>query len=140
MKSKTWSLGWNSEADDIQYEDSDGNVVTQDLGYGFIGTEKHFTTSVSNEIDNILIDVESDIYNNQEVINNYTISTNEKNYEAGEAIPLEVGVNKLTVTCTAAVGKPVPTPSTSPVVPQQNRPPSRSRTAHPYWLCRDAKS
>lgn len=93
------------KADDIQYEDSDGNVVTQDLGYGFIGTEKHFTTSVSNEIDNILIDVESDIYNNQEVINNYTISTNEKNYEAGEAIPLEVGVNKLTVTCTAAVGK-----------------------------------
>ena len=41
------------EADDIEYKDSDSNIITQDLGYGFIGTEEHFTTSVPNGTDKI---------------------------------------------------------------------------------------
>ena len=92
------------EADDIIYEDAEGNKITQDLGYGFIGTEENFSTSVPNETDKILINVEGDIYNKQEVIERYTISVDGKTYEAGEEIPLEVGVNKLTVNCIAAIG------------------------------------
>lgn len=34
------------EANDITYTDEAGNVVIQDLGYGFIGTESNFETSV----------------------------------------------------------------------------------------------
>lgn len=93
------------EADDITYEDSKGNSVTQDLGYGFIGTEEHFSTSVPNGTDKILVNVKSDVYVKQEVIENYTISLNGTEYQSDEAIPLEVGVNKLTVNCKAAVGK-----------------------------------
>ena len=93
------------EADDITYEDSKGNSVTQDLGYGFIGTEEHFSTSVPNGTDKILVNVKSDVYVKQEVIENYTISLNGTEYQSDEAIPLEVGVNKLTVNCKAAIGK-----------------------------------
>ena len=93
------------EADDITYEDSEGNSITQDLGYGFIGTEEHFSTSVPNGTDRILVNVEGDIYNKQEVIESYTISLNGTEYQSDEAIPLEVGVNKLTINCKAAIGK-----------------------------------
>ena len=93
------------EADDITYEDSEGNSITQDLGYGFIGTEEHFSTSVPNGTDKILVNVKSDVYIKQEVIESYTISLNGTEYQSNEAIPLEVGVNKLTVNCKAAVGK-----------------------------------
>lgn len=92
------------EADDIEYKDSKGNTVTQDLGYGFIGTEEHFTTSVPNETDKILLDVESAVLNRKNVLKSYTISLNGTEYQSNEAIPLEVGVNKLTVTCKAAKG------------------------------------
>lgn len=92
------------EADDIEYKDSKGNTVTQDLGYGFIGTEEHFTTSVPNETDKILLDVESAVLNRKNVLKSYTISLNGTEYQSDEAIPLEVGVNKLTVTCKAAKG------------------------------------
>lgn len=95
------------EADDIKYKDSEGNIVTQDLGYGFIGSEYHFSSSVPNETDKILIDITGEIFNRKEVISGYTVSIDgrEKIYESGETIPLEVGVNKLTVNCKAAVGK-----------------------------------
>lgn len=92
------------EADDIEYKDSKGNTVTQDLGYGFIGTEEHFTTSVPNETDKILLDVESAVLNRKNVLKSYTISLNGTEYQSDKAIPLEVGVNKLTVTCKAAKG------------------------------------
>lgn len=93
------------EADDITYKDSEGNRITQDLGYGFIGTEEHFSTSVPNETDKILVNVKGDVWNKEEVIKSYTISLNGTEYQSDEAIPLEVGVNKLTVNCKAAVGK-----------------------------------
>ena len=93
------------EADDITYKDSEGNRITQDLGYGFIGTEEHFSTSVPNETDKILVSVKGDVWNKEEVIKSYTISLNGTEYQSDEAIPLEVGVNKLTVNCKAAVGK-----------------------------------
>lgn len=92
------------EADDITYKDSEGNRITQDLGYGFIGTEEHFSTSVPNETDKILVNVKGDVWNKEEVIKSYTISLNGTEYQSDEAIPLEVGVNKLTVTCKAAKG------------------------------------
>lgn len=93
------------EADDIEYRDSKGNTVTQDLGYGFIGTEEYFTTSVPNETDKILLDVESAVLNRKNVLKSYTISLNGTEYQSDEAIPLEVGSNKLTVNCKAAIGK-----------------------------------
>ena len=93
------------EADDITYKDSEGNEVTQDLGYGFIGTEEHFGTSVPNETDKILVNVESDIVSNNALLESYSVSFDGKTYENGEAIPLEVGVNKLTVTCNGTYGK-----------------------------------
>ena len=93
------------EADDITYKDSEGNRITQDLGYGFIGTEEHFSTSVPNETDKILVNVKGDVWNKEEVIKSYTISLNGTEYQSDEAIPLEVGVNKLTVNCKAAIGK-----------------------------------
>lgn len=92
------------EADDIQYEDAEGNIITQDLGYGFIGTEEHFTTSVSNETDKIWVNVETDTAYHANIMDSYTVSVGEKVYEAGDAIPLEVGVNKLTVKCKAVTG------------------------------------
>lgn len=95
------------EADDITYKDSEGNLVTQDLGYGFIGTEDHFTTSVPNETDKILVDVEGSIWNRKNTLKSFTVSVDgtDEVYASGDAIPLKVGVNKLTVTCVAAVGK-----------------------------------
>lgn len=95
------------EADDITYKDSEGNLVTQDLGYGFIGTEDHFTTSVPNETDKILVDVEGSIWNRKNTLKSFTVSVDgtDEVYASGNAIPLKVGVNKLTVTCVAAVGK-----------------------------------
>ena len=93
------------EADDITYNDSEGNEVTQDLGYGFIGTEEHFTTSVPNGTDKILVDVEGEVTVNAKYLESYSVSFDGKTYENGEAIPLEVGVNKLTVTCNGTYGK-----------------------------------
>ena len=93
------------EADDITYEDSEGNSITQDLGYGFIGTEEHFSTSVPNGTDKILVNVEDEIWNGKNTLESYTISLNGTEYQSDEAIPLEVGVNKLTVNCKAAIGK-----------------------------------
>ena len=49
------------EADDIEYKTSDGNTITQDLGYGFIGTEEHFNASVPNGTDKILVNVEGEV-------------------------------------------------------------------------------
>ena len=94
------------EADDVTYEDSEKNTITQDLGYGFIGTEEHFSTSVPNGTDKILVNVKGDTWNRKDTMKSYTVSIDgtEETYEAGEAIPLEVGVNKLTVTCKAAKG------------------------------------
>lgn len=96
------------EADDITYSDSEGNTITQDLGYGFIGTEEHFSTSVPNGTEKIMVSVNGDeLSGNEEVLKEYTVSVEgtDKVYKADEAIPLEVGVNKLTVNCKAAVGK-----------------------------------
>jgi hypothetical protein len=119
------------EADDIKYKDSEGNIVTQDLGYGFIGSEYHFSSSVPNETDKILIDITGEIFNRKEVISGYTVSIDgrEKIYESGEAIPLEVGVNKLTVNCKAAVGK-----DSTYTIDVTRRSPSKQKfqKVHPY--------
>ena len=82
-------------------------ILLQDLGYGFIGTEDHFTTSVPNETDKILVDVEGSIWNRKNTLKSFTVSVDgtDEVYASGDAIPLKVGVNKLTVTCVAAVGK-----------------------------------
>lgn len=93
------------EADDITYKDSEGNEVTQDLGYGFIGTEEHFSTSVPNSTDKILVNVDGGTFSNNAILKGHTVTVDGTTYEAGDVIPLKVGVNKLTVTCTAAVGK-----------------------------------
>ena len=96
------------EADDITYNDSDGNTITQDLGYGFVGTEEQFSTFVPNETEKIIVSVNGDsLANGNELLKEYTVSVEgtDKVYKADEAIPLEVGVNKLTVNCKAAVGK-----------------------------------
>lgn len=108
----------------------------------FIGTEDHFTTSVPNETDKILVDVEGSIWNRKNTLKSFTVSVDgtDEVYASGDAIPLKVGVNKLTVTCVAAVGKDSTYTLMLLVVPKPNRPPSRSRTAHPYWLYREAKS
>lgn len=95
------------EADDITYKDSEGNLVTQDLGYGFIGTEEHFSTSVPNETDKILVNVDGTVFWGDNTLDSVTVSVDgmDNTYEEGDAIPLAVGVNKLTVTCHAALGK-----------------------------------
>lgn len=93
------------EADDIEYEDSAGNIITQDLGYGFIGTEEHFTTSVPNGTDKILVNVEGAVLSNKSVLESYTVSVGDTTYGEEDEIPLEVGVNKLTVTCNGTYGK-----------------------------------
>lgn len=93
------------EADDIEYEGSDGNTISQDLGYGFIGTEDHFTTSVPNGTDKILVNVDGDVDHSTKYLESYSVSVDGKTYEAGDSIPLEVGVNKLTVTCNGTYGK-----------------------------------
>lgn len=93
------------EADDIEYKDSDSNIITQDLGYGFIGTEEHFTTSVPNGTDKILVNVEGAVVSKKSVLESYTVSVGDTTYGEGDEIPLEVGVNKLTVTCNGTYGK-----------------------------------
>lgn len=93
------------EADDMEYEDSAGNIITQDLGYGFIGTEEHFTTSVPNGTDKILVNVEGAVLSNESVLESYTVSVGDTTYGEEDEIPLEVGVNKLTVTCNGTYGK-----------------------------------
>lgn len=93
------------EADDMEYEDSAGNIITQDLGYGFIGTEEHFTTSVPNGTDKILVNVEGAVLSNKSVLESYTVSVGDTTYGEEDEIPLEVGVNKLTVTCNGTYGK-----------------------------------
>lgn len=93
------------EADDIEYKTSDGNTITQDLGYGFIGTEEHFNASVPNGTDKILVNVEGEVAANINYLENYTISVGDTTYGEGDEIPLEVGVNKLTVTCNGTYGK-----------------------------------
>ena len=100
------SLGrWDGilEADDIQYEDAKGNIITQDLGYGFIGTEEHFNTSISNGTDKIVISVEEDSkYHLKSVM--ISVDGTDQSYKTGDAIPLKVGLNKLTVTCNGTNG------------------------------------
>lgn len=95
------------EAKDISYTDSEGQAITQDLGYGFIGTENFFTTSVANDIDQIKLSVSSSSLNDTAVIKDVSIKLNnsEQTYSEGQAIPLEVGKNTLEVTCNANVGK-----------------------------------
>ena len=93
------------KADDITYKDSEGNLITQNLGYGFIGTEEHFSTSVPNETNKILVDAEGFVFAGDNTLKSVSVSVDAKTYEVGEAIPLEVGVNKLTVNCKAAIGK-----------------------------------
>lgn len=93
------------EADDMEYEDSAGNIITQDLGYGFIGTEEHFTTSVPNGTDKILVNVEGAVLSNKSMLESYTVSVGDTTYGEEDEIPLEVGVNKLTVTCNGTYGK-----------------------------------
>lgn len=100
------------KADDITYKDSEGNTITQDLGYGFIGSEKHFTTSVSNDVDNIRLEVTSSVIKmgtnpNKPVLKDVSITLNdsEKEYKEGDTIPLTVGTNTLKITCNAAIGK-----------------------------------
>ena len=93
------------EADDITYEDSEKNTITQDLGYGFIGTEEHFSTSVPNETDKVQVNVDGEVQSNKNLLESYTVSVDGKTYESKETIPLEVGINKLTVTCNGTYGK-----------------------------------
>ena len=98
------------EADDLTYTDSENNIITQDLGYGFIGTEGHFTSSVPYETDKIQLSVAaSSIYigsGSQSVLKDVSITVNdsEQEYKVGDALPLEVGNNTLKVTCVAAYG------------------------------------
>ena len=125
-------MGWSSGSRCITYKDSEGNEVTQDLGYGFIGTEEHFGTSVPNETDKILVNVESDIVSNNALLESYSVSFDGKTYENGEAIPPEVGVNKLTVTCNGTYGKSRTYTIDVTRVPLQNRQPLKFQKEHPY--------
>ena len=88
------------EADDMVYTDSTGEEVTQDLGYGFIGTETHFTTSVSNATDKIKLSVKNGLVpaTNNVYESGLDITVGNKSYKDGDEIELEEGVNTLEVT------------------------------------------
>ena len=91
------------EADNITYLDENGSEVTQDLGYGFIGTESHFTTSVPNGTDQIVLTADGK-YGKKNVGESLEIIVNGTKYSEKDAIPLKVGVNELNVTYTPTKG------------------------------------
>lgn len=92
------------EADDYQYTDANGNTVVQDMGYGFIATENHFSTEVPNETDKIYLSAE-EITANRGTACSITLDGDENVYEIGDEIPLKEGQNQLTIVYTAKNGK-----------------------------------
>ncbi len=99
------SLGrWDGilEADDITYTDGEGQDVTQDLGYGFLGSEEHYTASVPYGTDRITL---NGTYPAAITGISVTVNGGEETYGDGEAIPLEPGVNMLTVSTIVTQGK-----------------------------------
>jgi len=99
------------EAEDISYTDSEGNTVTQDLGYGFIATETHFSASVPNGTDKIKLVAKGALEYVGTVgkaFDGILISKegSTEQYEDVDEIPLDVGINRLIVTTkTGGIGK-----------------------------------
>lgn len=95
------------EADAINYVAENGETVSQSLGYGFIGTEKHFTTSVPNGTNKICLnaiaksDTGVDFGNDIEI----AVVGEDKTYGNNDAISLKEGVNTLEVTYKPTIGK-----------------------------------
>ena len=92
------------EADDYEYADANGNTVVQDMGYGFIATENHFTTEVSNEVDKICLSAEG-MTKARGTACSIKVDGDENVYGIGDEIPLNEGKNQLTVVYTAKNGK-----------------------------------
>ncbi len=83
-------------ADDITYTAEDGTTVTQDLGYGFIGTEGHFTTSVPHETSQITVSAIGSGFGDEiEITVNGDTS---KVLHGDDTIELQPGENTLEVT------------------------------------------
>lgn len=92
------------EADDYEYTDATGNTVVQDMGYGFIATENHFTTEVPNETDKIYLSAEG-MTKARGTVCSIKVDGDENVYGIGDEIPLNEGKNQLTVVYTAKNGK-----------------------------------
>lgn len=92
------------EADDYEYTDATGNTVVQDMGYGFIATENHFTTEVPNETDKIYLSAER-MTAIQGTACSIKVDGDKNVYGIGDEIPLNEGKNQLTVEYTAKNGK-----------------------------------
>lgn len=97
------------EAKDISYTDSDGNEITQDLGYGFIETEENFSTSVPFGTDKIklLAKGATEVLGNKKAFDGIKISKegSTEEYNNSDNIPLDVGENRLIVTTQSSLGK-----------------------------------
>ena len=92
------------EADDYEYTDATGNTVVQDMGYGFIATENHFTTEVPNETDKIYLSAER-MTAIQGTACSIKVDGDKNVYGIGDEIPLNEGKNQLTLEYTAKNGK-----------------------------------
>lgn len=88
------------ETEDFTYTDENNTEITQSLGYGFIGTEKHFQSSVPYETDKIKLSATAinSIYTNDISI---TVNDDETVYSNDDDIPLKVGDNILKVSYAA---------------------------------------
>ena len=95
------------EADAINYVAENGETVSQSLGYGFIGTEKHFTTSVPNGTDKICLNAIAKSGTGVDFGNDIEIAVvgEDKTYGNNDAISLKEGVNTLEVTYKPTIGK-----------------------------------
>lgn len=95
------------EADAINYVAENGETVSQSLGYGFIGTEKHFTTSVPNGTDKICLNAITKSGTGVDFGNDIEIAVvgEDKTYGNNDAISLKEGVNTLEVTYKPTIGK-----------------------------------
>lgn len=95
------------EADAINYVAENGETVSQSLGYGFIGTEKHFTTSVPNGTDKICLNAIAKSDTGVDYGNDIEIAVvgEDKTYGNNDAISLKEGVNTLEVTYKPTIGK-----------------------------------
>lgn len=92
------------EADDLTYTDESGNTAVQDLGYGFVATEDHFTTEVPNGTDKIYLSAEA-LSAARGTNCAITVNGGSETYAIGDEIPLNVGKNELAVVYTAKNGK-----------------------------------
>lgn len=95
------------EADAINYVAENGETVSQSLGYGFIGTENHFTTSVPNGTDKICLNAIAKSNTGVDYGNDIEIAVvgEDKTYGNNDAISLKEGVNTLEVTYKPTIGK-----------------------------------